>query len=81
MNRPPDVNPAEFQAAMRPEAAHTWISGPDGIGYWVTDPTYGWLGPFPAERQAWDVVDRLTYLEDWNIVQVAYMNGPGPGLL
>ena len=78
MRRPPDVNPAEFDAAMRPEAGDPWEPLPHACGYWIASLQYGWLGPFPSSDHAWDRADTLTYTSDWQIVNVDSISNVPP---
>lgn len=76
MKRPPDVNPAEFEAAMRPEAADPWEPMPHAVGYWLASDRYGWLGPFPNNDTVWDRADTLDYLDDWQVVKIGFISAP-----
>ena len=76
MKRPPDVNPADFEAAMRPEAADPWEPLPHDAGWWLMSLTYGWLGPFPSTSAARERADRLDYLDDWQEVKINTLSAP-----
>lgn len=76
VKRPPDVNPAEFEAAMRPEAADPWEPMPHEPGYWIASLEHGWLGPFASSDDAWDRADMLTYASDWQIVKIDSISQP-----
>ena len=76
MDCPPDINPADFEAAMRPEAADPWEPMPHDSGYWIACLGYGWIGPFPSSTDAWDRADMLTYTDDWQIVKIDSISQP-----
>jgi len=76
VTRPPDVDPAEFEAAMRPEAADPWEPMPHAIGYWLASDRYGWLGPFPNSNDVWDRAAAMPYVDDWQVVKIAFLSSP-----
>ena len=79
MRRPPDVNPAEFDAAMRPEAGDPWEPVPYDTGWWVMSRQFGWLGPFSSSRGAVTRAEQSGYVDDWQIVMIETLTAPPDG--
>ena len=73
---PRGVNPADYEAAMRPEAGDPWVAMPHYPGWWINDREHGWLGPFDDATAAFDKSDTLTYIGDWQVVAVSRVNWP-----
>ena len=76
MDCPPDVNPAEFEAAMRPEAGDPWEPLPHDTGWWLMSMEHGWLGPFQTSGEAFDRADERDYLDDWQVVKINTISAP-----
>ena len=69
MKCPPEVNPAEFEAAMRPEAGHPWEPAPHARGYWLCS-EFGFLGPFDLDIDASDKAREIDYVTDWRVFRI-----------
>jgi hypothetical protein len=73
---PLGVNPADFEAAMRPEAGDPWEPLPHDVGWWVMSFDFGWLGPFRTSAAAQLRAEGMTYLDNWQEVRITTLSAP-----